>query len=103
MESFKIQIAALSPCALRTLARWQRTMLMQRNPAIASTVRSLSDEQIAEGYFRVGFAEIEQIQAETARRVEQARYAEALRAVTVSSPTMPTRAAKYYYASGGMV
>ncbi len=103
MESFKTQIAALTPIALRALARWQRTMLARRNPAVAPTVRSLSDEQIAEGYFRVGFAEIEQIQAETARRVEQALYADALHVVTVSCPTMPTRAAKYYYASGGMV
>jgi hypothetical protein len=93
MESFKIQIAALSPCALRALARWQRSMLTRRNPLLSGMLANMTDAEIAASYFRDGATQRARILAETEKRRHVVVFSQALASVhLVSVPRWTPRA-----------
>lgn len=81
MESFKIQIAALSPCSLRALARWQRTMLTRRNPLLSGMLANMTDEELAASYFRDGATQRARILAETEKQKRDAIFSDAVASV----------------------
>lgn len=85
MESFKIQIASLSPCALRTLARWQRTMLTRRNPLLSGMLANMGDAEIAASYFRDGATQRARILSETEKRKRNAVFSNAVASVRLVS------------------